>query len=71
MATWYSGICDVVLQRVEDWLRTYELGEVCKDQDFLTLEGKVEKKPTMYAARLPWSRPETKSFSKTNDRNAA
>lgn len=58
MAIWYSGICDVLLTRVQFWYKNYEFGEVCKDQDYLSLEGEVQKKPTMYAYKMPWSKIE-------------
>jgi hypothetical protein len=59
MATvWFSGVCDSVLSKVYTWHKVYEQGEVCKDQDYLNVDGVVVKKPTMYAHRIGWTQPE-------------
>lgn len=55
---WYSPVCDMVLTKVTLWRRNYEKGEVhstCKFHD--PREGIVDK-PTRYAHRIAWTKPE-------------
>jgi hypothetical protein len=54
---WFTGVCDALLYKVQLWYLRYEQGVACKDADFLTSEGQVVKKPTMYACKvaLTWN----------------
>jgi hypothetical protein len=50
--TWYTPVCDVLLAKISRWLELYERGDESASRPFVTLNGRVVDRVTMYAHRI-------------------
>ena len=51
-ATWFVPVCDAVMAKVQHWLNAYERGEESADRKFVTMNGRIVDRVTMYAHKL-------------------
>jgi hypothetical protein len=59
---WFTPVCDIILKKVNNWYRFYTKGEVFASRPYLSLDGRVEERPTIYANKLSFSEFELKHF---------
>jgi len=50
--TWYSPICDSVIQKIYSWYVHYNRGDPSADRPWVNIEGRVVDRITKYAHRI-------------------
>ena len=55
--TWYRPVCDILLAKMQRWFDMYERGDEAASRKFVTMNGRIVNKVTMYAHRMWSARP--------------
>jgi hypothetical protein len=50
--TWYRPVCDILLAKMQRWFDMYERGDEAASRKFVTMNGRIVDKVTMYAHRM-------------------
>jgi hypothetical protein len=63
MILWHEPICSQLLAKLINWYNIYEQGSVYATRDYMNLQGKIEKKPTIYLNKVAFKVIEFKYLS--------
>ena len=52
---WFEPVCTNLLKKIIFWWRNFENGDVFATRDFMSKQGQIQKIPTKYITKVPFS----------------